>query len=356
MYLKVVSGVGLVMLLSGCNDDGIAPDPIARDYSSIFAPLPQTSIYPADNPFRVSKEILGELLFWDPILSGDQNVACASCHHPDFGWADGRPVSIGSDGIGLGPNRGGTLLTEFHSPTIINTAFTGMGLVIPTEHFSSGGFFWDLRVDTLEAQALQPLLSDIEMRGFNVPQSEIMNDIVMRLQSIPEYVSLFDDAFDDADAINETNILRAVATFERKIIATNSKFDQFLNGDPDVFTEQEIIGLNKFIDGGCARCHSGPMLSDNLIHADDIVIGNQAVRTPTLRNIGFTAPYMHDGSHTTLRAAIAAYEERDDLQVTLDESDFGDIERFLRTLDANQFYRDIPTSVPSGLPVGGDIQ
>lgn len=90
-------------------------------------------------------------------------------------------------------------------------------------------------------------------------------------------------------------------------------------------TQQEVIGLNKFIDGGCARCHSGAMLSDNEVHDDDIIIGEVAFRTPNLRNLAFSAPFMHDGSSITLRDAIAEYEDRDDLEVNIDEGDFGDL-------------------------------
>ena len=349
-------GVTLVSLLSGCNDDGIPADPVLRDYSSTFAPLPSESIYPESNPFSVAKSELGELLFWDPILSGDQNVACATCHHPDFGWADGRQTSIGSDGIGLGPNRFGNQLTDMHSPTILNVAFTGLTVNTVTEDFESGGYFWDLRANTLEAQALQPILSDIEMRGFNVSESQIIEEVLTRLKSNPEYVQRFTDAFGGSDPVTIENLVKAIATFERQVVSNQTRFDAFLSGNTSALTEAEIIGLNKFIDGGCARCHSGPMLADNQIHEGERVVGEQIVRTPTMRNLTLTAPFMHDGSRLSLRDAIAAYEDRGDLQVTLGEGDFGDIERFLNTLDSTGFYRRIPDTVPSGLPVGGDIQ
>ena len=93
--MKVLSGImvnNLAIVSSGRGDDGMPVDPEIRDYSGFFAPLPESSVYPADNLFSVEKEAIGELLFWDPILSGNQNVACASCHHPDFGWADGRSL------------------------------------------------------------------------------------------------------------------------------------------------------------------------------------------------------------------------------------------------------------------------
>ena len=325
-----------------------------RDYSNTFKPL-TSSLYPSNNPYNESKEQLGEFLFWDPILSGDQNTSCASCHHPDFGWADGRAFSIGSDGIGLGPARYGFEVTPIHSPTIMNVAFTGITNDVTTDNFVSGGYFWDLRASTLEEQALGPIKNPVEMLGYNISEQEIMAEIVSRLRAIPEYIELFEQAFTESDAINSENIVKALATFERKITTQNTRFDLFLAGEQTILTEQEIIGLNKFIDGGCSRCHMGPMLSDNLLHIGEAIIGEDVVRTPSLRNITYTAPYMHDGSRARLLDAIAAYENRGDIEVTIGEDDFADIEAFLRTLNTDNFYKGIPTTVPSGLTVGGDI-
>lgn len=345
----------LITSLSGCGGDGLNADPEVRDYSQFFTPLPVNTLYPESNEYNAAKEDLGEKLFWDPILSGNQNVACASCHHPDFAWADGRQLSIGSDGIGMGPNRFGSQVTELHSPTIMNVAFTGLNVPGEEEPDESGGYFWDLRAETLEAQAIEPIQNPVEMLGYNISVSEVENEMIMRLQAIPEYVTLFEDAFGEPDAISRNNIGKAIATFERRIFSPNTRFDQFLSGNTAVFNEQEVVGLNKFIDGGCADCHSGPLLSDNELQPDQIVINDLAVRTPSLRNIALTAPYMHDGSRTTLRDAIAEYEERGDLNVAIGDGDFGDIEVFLRTLTTTNFYSEIPESVPSGLPVGGDI-
>ena len=330
-------------------------DPQVRDYSDTFTALLSTQPYPITNPYNEAKEQLGELLFWDPILSGDQNTSCASCHHPDFGWADGRRFSIGSDGIGLGPARFGSEVTPIHSPTIMNVAFTGITVNKSTDSFVSGGYFWDLRVDTLEKQAEGPIKNPIEMLGYNIAEADIMAVVVNRLKAIPEYVGLFQQAFPETKAINSENITKALATFERKIITSNSRFDQFLAGDQTVLTQQEVIGLNKFIDSGCARCHSGPMLSDNAIHLGETIINDVVVRTPSLRNISFTAPYMHDGSRPRLIDAIADYENRGDIDVNIDDDDFNDIAVFLRTLDTNIFYKGKPDVVPSGLTVGGDI-
>jgi len=352
--MKTLSITCLSISLIACEDASMPADKEIRDYSAFFSPLPERISYPDNNAYSLEKEQLGELLFWDPILSGDQNVACASCHHPGFGWADARALSIGSDGVGLGPDRYGNEITPIHSPTIMNTAFTSI-TINEDDSFVSGPYFWDLRAQTLAEQALGPIQNPVEMLGYNYHQENIMAEIITRLEYIGEYVYLFTKAFGSENPINQENITKALATFERKIISPNSRFDQFLNGDTEVFSEREIIGLNKFIDGGCADCHMGPMLSDNLIVPDKKILTDlDPVRTPTLRNITKTAPYMHNGSRATLASAISIYEDRGDLGVSAGEGDFADLEVFLKTLDA-PVYSNIPASVPSGLPVGGDI-
>ena len=345
-----------ILSLAGCEEQGASGAAPDEPYTSFFTPLPAAAVFPGDNAFSEPKRALGEFLFWDPILSGRMNVACATCHHPEHGWADGRMFSIGVDGAGLGPTRSGTLETPFHSPSVLNVAYTGLARTEPGTGFVSGGYFWDLRADTLEEQAINPIRSEVEMRSSDFLEDEIMPEILNRLSLIPEYQSLFAAAFDGSDPISEDNIARALATYQRTLVTQRTRFDAFLAGDASALTDAEVAGLNKFINGGCTDCHSGPMLADNLIDpAKPIQVDKPAVRTPSLRNVELTAPYMHDGSRATLRQAIALYEDRDDLDVTLEEDDFGDIQVFLRTLTDNSFSREIPDYVPSQLPVGGDI-
>ncbi|MGF1739134.1 cytochrome-c peroxidase [Photobacterium satsumensis] len=347
-------------LLTACEDgDGASGSAPSQPYTDFFSALPTETIHPAENPFNQQKFELGEALFWDPILSGDKNVACASCHHPAFGWADGRALSIGTDGKGLGPDRSGTQITPKHAPTIMNVAFTGLAAGENTDTFVANGYFWDLRVDTLEQQALEPVKNQIEMRGERFSEDQILPEVVSRLAKIPEYIDMFSYAFPDeitsADDINEGHIAKALASFQREVFSPNSRFDEFIAGNESALSNQEITGLNKFINGGCARCHSGPLLADNQLRSDQIVTNFEAVRTPSLRNISKTAPYMHLGDVATLDGAVALYEDRGDLQVTMEDDDVGDISAFLRSLDNDGFYQEIPTRVPSGLPVGGDI-
>ena len=345
----------LIAGLVGC-EEGASGDTPSQPYTSFFTSIPETAIFPDANPYSDAKRDLGEFLFWDPILSGRMNVSCATCHHPDHGWADGRQFSVGVDGAGLGPSRRGSLETPFHSPSVLNVAFTGIRDTDPGPGFVSGGYFWDLRADTLEDQAVQPIRNELEMRSTDFLEDEIMPEIVQRLSLIPEYVALFGAAFEDPDPISEANIASALATYQRTLITQPTRFDAFLDGDESALTPGEVTGLNKFINGGCTNCHSGPMLADNVIDAArPVQTDKPAVRTPTMRNVELTAPYMHDGSRATLLDAIALYEDREDLDVVLEDDDFGDIERFLKTLSDPSFPRQVPSYVPSQLPVGGDI-
>lgn len=355
-----------VAILSACSSSdndpveeeevGASPNAPERPYTDFFAPIPNTALYPADAPHNAEQERLGEFLFWDPILSGDMNVSCASCHHPQFAWADGIERSIGVDGVGLGPDRVGDLKTGVHAPTVLNVGFTGLVSDEVPHNFVSGGYFWDLRAETLEQQAIGPIKNNVEMRGERFSEDEILPEIIDRLSGIDEYRTLFANAFGDPDAITEDNIATAIAMFQRKIITPRTRFDEFLEGDTSALSEQETIGLNKFINGGCADCHNGPLLSNFEIEEDQPVLREfDAVRTPSLRNIELTAPYMHTGTHRTLAAAVEEYEGREDLEVTLENEDINDILAFLGTLTTEDFYQDIPSYVPSSFPVGGDI-
>ncbi|QFU22201.1 c-type cytochrome [Shewanella eurypsychrophilus] len=371
--MKLIFSFLFAIILSGCNDSNNLGDIPDQPYTDLFTALPDAATYPVSNQFSKGKQELGELLFFDPILSGGGDIACATCHHPDLGWADGRNFSIGVGGIGLGPDRednGMGNITPIHSPTIMNVAFTGLGVddkVIPA-NFVSGGYFWDLRAETLEKQALGPIVNPVEMRG-DLPEHAGLDDdqyldfIIDKLQNSP-YQAYFDEEFGlvdpetllEVESVTKENIAAVLATFQRRIVTANTRFDKFLKGDETALTSREITGLNKFINAGCARCHGGMMLSDNLLHEDDKIIPNlPAVRTPSLRNIAKTAPYMQNGSSPTLLHAVAVYEDREDLQVELGEDDIDDIEAFLHSLTTEEFYKEVPGGLPTGNQVGGNI-
>ncbi len=351
---------------------------------------------------------LGKLLFWDPILSGEKDVACATCHHPDFGYSDGRELPIGVGGEGLGPARIDAVndnisLAGRNSPTIINTIFNGIS---PNGNFdpATAPMFWDNRVKSLETQALGPLLSFVEMRGHAFGEAVALDSIVNRLQNIGEYNTLFTDAFGNNNSITSSNIGAAIAAFERTIIATDSPFDQFQAGNQNALTQAQIRGMDRFEDIGCNNCHSGPMFSDFEIHvvgvpdnnllanSDEGANGTYAFRTPTLRNLEETGPYFHNGVGGNLQQTIQFYitarnfargnngggqggggngqggglninpnvdrndiaDDVRDLQ-NFNNNDIQDIIAFIKALDDPGFDRTIPTTVPSGLNPGGNI-
>lgn len=354
----------------------------------------------------ISVSELGRLLFYDPILSGAEDVACATCHHPDFGYADGRALSIGIEGAGLGPNRRHLTgaqngFVKRNSPTIINTAFNGMdedGNFNP----ATAPMFWDNRMLSLEAQALGPIESFEEMRGHAYEADVAVETIVDRLQANAEYRSLFASAFGTNNTISSQSIGAAIAAFERTIRATNSPFDQFQAGNQNAMTQAQIRGMNRFRQIGCDNCHSGPMFSDFELHtlgipdhdlvtvSDDGANGTYAFRTPTLRNLSVTGPYFHNGVGRDLQETIRFYitaraaannngggpggggpggasldvnpnvnpnqidEEVRELN-NFNNNDIQDIISFIEALDDPDFDRTIPTSVPSGLNPGGNI-
>ena len=352
------------------------------------------------------KAELGRLLFWDPILSGHQDIACATCHHPAFAYADGRDLSLGTGSVGLGPTRvdfsnGRIPVVKRNSPTILNTAFNGLddnqrrrrtfdGTVASVDQ-ARAPMLWDRRVRSLEAQALEPLKAFEEMRGTAYPEEAAVDTVVARLRAIPEYVALFEEAFGAGIPIDADTLGQAIAAFERTLVAMDSPFDRFRAGDRSALTEQQQRGLDTFDEVGCDRCHEGPMFSDfdletegvaehPLLAEPDAGDGRFRFRTPSLRNVALTAPYMHNGTLATLEEVLRFYDEgrsrnpnvsdagnrgRDEGVPRLSRSfrrvdnmserEMRDIIVFLESLTDTNFDRTVPTHVPSGLPPGGPI-
>ena len=351
--------------------------------------LPRDFVAPPDNPQTQEKVELGRLLFWDPILSGNQQVACATCHHPDFGYAEDLALSIGVDGAGLGSDRRFVSpdpipFVKRNSQTVLNTAFNGIDL--------EGGYdpaaapmFWDDRARGLEAQSLLPILTFEEMRGHAYPEEDAVDTVVARLQGIPEYRSLFAEAFEGENTVSAENLGKALAAFQRGLIANNSPYDRYMRGETDAMTRLQIQGMRRFEQVGCINCHNGPMFSDYELHVlgirDNRLLAESdsgaieqpyAFRTPSLRNLAYTAPYMHNGLFATLEDVVEFYDDvgdRDERNVNLDRSqidplirtldDPDDHEReliaFLNALNDDVFDRKIPDRVPSGLNPGGGI-
>lgn len=263
---------------------------------------------PADNPTTEAKVKLGKALYFDPRLSSDGKVSCASCHDPAKGWSNGDTFATGIDGL-----RGGR-----SSPTVINSAY---------QRFQ----FWDGRAATLEEQALGPIQNPIEM---NMP----LDKAVAMLTAIEGYRDLFQEAF--GTEVTSDGIAKAIAAFERTVISGNAPYDRFKAGDQAALSEAAARGMKLFFGkANCSACHSGPNFTDNAFHnlgvgidAAEPDLGRFVVtgqvgdrggfKTPTLREIARTAPYMHDGSHATLAEVVEYYNKGGTDNPQLDEEIF----------------------------------
>ena len=285
---------------------------------------PTAIAHPADNPFTPAKADLGRRLFFDPVLSTDGTRSCASCHDPARGYADGRATAAGL--------RGRTLVR--HTPTLWNVA-------VQTD------LFWDGRAHELEDQALRPVASTVEMN--------LDPEVLARtLAADPSYRAAFAAAFPDVPGIDPASISRAIATFERTLVSPPAAFDAWLRGDASALSQDAQRGLVLFTGrANCAACHSGWALTDGGFHdvglpGADLGRGaltlrgadQHAFRTPTLRELTVTGPYMHDGSLPTLAAVVDHYADHRTARrtatppVALSAQDRADLVAFLRSLDS----------------------
>ena len=309
---------------------------------------------PADNPTTPERVALGRLLFFDPVLSEGNDVACATCHHPDLGFSDGRATSVAPGGASPARN----------ALTLWNVAY-------------SQSLFWDGRVGTLEEQALVPLTHADEMAVAD-PAT-----LAAELRAIPEYAALFESAFGIApQAISADHVAQALAAFQRSLISANSPFDRYAAGEFDALPHAQRRGLAIFRSGAtrCFECHGAPTFASDTFRvigvpsddpgraavADDGVFG--AFKVPTLRNVALSAPYMHDGSLATLEEVIDFYRdgggrahgfEKVDVFVnpfTLSDQERADLLAFLYALTDESGLPEIPASVPSGLPVVAHVE
>lgn len=252
-------------------------------------------VFPSDNPYTEAKRELGKLLFYDPRLSASGQIACATCHDPQLGWGDGKKVSHGH-------NRQAGVR---NSKSIINIGYAKK-------------MFWDGRATTLEEQIRFPIEDPREMNTH-------MDSIVKKLNAISGYRQLFAEAFGNP-TITKDNILKAIATFERTIVSRKSKFDKFISGDSKQYSDQEVLGLHLFrTKARCMNCHNSPYFSDDQFHNagltyygrkyEDLGLYNITkkpedvgkFRTPSLREVGRTAPYMHNGLFPHIRGVLNMY-------------------------------------------------
>jgi cytochrome c peroxidase len=240
--------------------------------------LRTTAILPADNPITPEKVELGRLLFFDPILSADRTVSCASCHRPEFGFGDTLRVSAGIDG------RFG----HRNSPTLLNRVF-------------GRRFFWDGRATTLEQAVLMPVADTLEMA---LP----LEDLVERVSDDGRYAGLFRSAFPGA-AITDATIARALASYVRTLWTGDSPFDRYQAGDSTALSTAAQRGRALFFGrANCSDCHSGPNFTDEQFHVLGVSGAAERFKTPTLRDVALTGPYMHDGSLRSLEDVVEFYD------------------------------------------------
>lgn len=311
--------------------------------------------FPEIEPVDADQAALGRLLFYDPVLSRNDNMSCASCHHPDQGFSDGRALAQGSHGEDLRRNV----------PSLWNVAY-------------ATSLFWDGRASSLEEQMLIPLTSEDEM-GADI------EEMLIQLREIDEYQTLFSGAFGGDQAITRDNVINAIASFQRTLVSQDSAFDRFAAGDFNALTGAQRRGFDVFRSAQtrCFECHAWANFTHNTFHvlgvpdADpdhpdlgrvetiNAPDGTRSFRTPSLRNVALTAPYMHSGVFDTLEEVVAFYAGGGGtalgVEVPVDEKVRGfniteqqtaDLVEFLFALtDEPSNLIAIPDRVPSGLPV-----
>jgi cytochrome c peroxidase len=287
---------------------------------------------PDDNPMTPAVVDLGRRLFADPILSIDESIACASCHDPGRGFASSAAVAVGVFG-----RRGGR-----NAPTLVNRAYGRF-------------FFWDGRTTTLEEQVVRPIEDPNEM---GLP----LDAAVARLRRHPEYPARFRRTF--GRAVNADDVARALAGYLRSILAGDTPFDRYAAGDRDALEEEAVRGLRLFRGrAGCSNCHHGTNFTDESFHNTGVAwrngelldVGRFAVsgvatdrgafKTPTLRQVALTGPYMHDGSIDTLAEVVDFYSrggnpnpwlDPEIVRLDLSEAEKAALRKFLESLSSER--------------------
>ncbi|MCX4066068.1 c-type cytochrome [Pseudomonas sp. S1Bt30] len=269
---------------------GLTQSLAAAPLDEALKPLPPV---PALDPAKVE---LGRRLFNEPRLSVNNTLSCASCHQLETGGADNKPFSLGFDGKPV----------QVNTPSVFNASL----------NFKQ---FWNGRVDTLQAQIEQVVISPMEM-------GSDWNTVVQNLTALPLYQRAFSQAY--PDGVTAANVQNALATYERTLLTPNSRFDQYLLGNTEILTLQEKYGYQRFKDYGCIACHQGINIGGNMFQKFGVMgdyfkaRGNpveadlgrylmtqdeddrHVFKVPSLRNVAVTAPYFHDASAKTLEEAV----------------------------------------------------
>jgi cytochrome c peroxidase len=291
---------------------------------------------------------LGRLLFFDPILSIDEETACVTCHSERWGMGDGLPRAVGH-GAGLlaGPGRRGPNTLRRNSPSLYNLAFRA-------------SLAWDGEARTLEEQALIPLLAEDEMSVDPVL-------LIAELGDIPEYVELFSDAFPNDPEVTMQNLASALAAYQRTFISDRSTYDGYVEGRPELMSDDQVEGMFRFAEMGCDSCHTPPLFESEtfanrnvpevegiedhgLEERTGLAEDRRKFRAVTLRNLKSTEPYFHNGSVRKMEDAIR--HELEQSGMSFDDDDVRVITVFIdKTLRDERREAIRPTTVPSGLPL-----
>ncbi len=339
---KYISVVLLSFLFSCIEDELIVVESIYNTTAydlEVPAGFPNPNI-PNLNPTTVEGVELGKKLFFDPILSGDNTLSCADCHFQESAFSDPMRFSVGIEGVQ------GT----FNASALVNLAWN-------TSHF------WDGRSPTLENQALQPITSFVELHSLS------WSDVTDKLNQNSIYKTLFEKAF-NIKTIDSIHVTRAIAQFERTLISGNSKYDQFVN-QTATLTGSKLRGLEIFNTEkeDCFHCHSYPLITSNDFHNNGIdteeemkngrlnvtndIYDKGKFKSPTLRNIELSAPYMHDGRFSTLEEVIEHYNfgghesytidpnmKKVGIGLGLNSQEKTDLVNFLKTLTDENFINN----------------
>ncbi|HSS97188.1 MAG TPA: cytochrome c peroxidase [Terriglobales bacterium] len=302
---------------------------------------------PADNKMTAERVHLGKMLFFDPRLSGERQMSCATCHDPMQEWSDGLPTAIGHNHKTL----------RRATPSLLNTGFNHLQM-------------WDGRFHSLEEQVLGPLQSTDEM-------DSNMAQVLDLLRSIPEYTKAFDKAYAGA-GVNQATLAKAIASFERTLILRQTPFDRWVEGNDNAISVPAKRGFNLFIGkANCVVCHQAPNFTDEGFHniglENNQDVGRYAVvpikvtkggfKTPSLRGVSLTAPYMHDGRYKTLEEVIDHYDRGGDDKQNLDPNikplnltaqEKIDLLQFLNSLSSRLKPMAAPTLPGLGRPTAKD--
>lgn len=333
-HIALFSSSLLALMVAGAPmlADAGQPQTIA-EFKALYV-RPASIPFPTEDPYSAAKASLGEMLFFDPRISGANYISCASCHNPAFSWGDGLPRGIG---------HGMTVLGR-RTPTVLNMAWAEL-------------LMWDGRKATLEEQALGPMSTPVEMNAD-------MDALPTKLAAIDGYRERFADVF-PGEGLTLANIAKAIATYERTIVSGTAPFDEWIAGDEGAISDAAKRGFMVFnTKAKCAACHSGWNFTDNsfrdigMADADigrgkilDLPSMQHAFKTPTLRDIDRRGPYMHDGSMPTLAAVIDHYDRGGEQRPSLDaemtplhlaDQEKADLIAFLQTLTG----KNAPVHVP----------